>query len=103
MRFKHPHPDTPIIGRLLDVAQKMEFRRASDRATKRAVDNAFANSGVEEGETPNDEQARRLAKDIAEGLMPFITHNMMRLRESVGSGRFRRSLDRGRGPAVIGE
>ena len=28
---------------------------------------------------------------------------MKRLRESVGSGRFRRSLDRGRGPAVIGE
>lgn len=66
------------VSDTLDVAQELEFRRASDRAIKRAVDNAFANSGVEEGETLNDEQVRRLAKDMAEGLTPFITHSMIR-------------------------
>ena len=34
---------------------------------------------------------------------PASDTDYLRLRESVGSGRFRRSLDRGRGPAVIGE
>ena len=40
----------------------------------------------------------RFSKPVYPGLAEYL-----RLRESVGSGRFRRSLDRGRGPAVIGE
>lgn len=66
------------VSDVMRLAQEFGFRRASDRVIQKAIDEAFANSGVEEGEQPNDEQSQQIARDIADSVAPFLAHNITR-------------------------
>ena len=66
------------VSDTLDIAQEFNFLRARERIIEKAVDKAFANSGVEEGARLSDEQTQRAIRDIAGVVVPFIVHNMNR-------------------------
>ena len=65
--------------------------------------------GLERGSLGGPEPSGVVGRRPVTGWFSYMVEDVIaitknsRLRESVGSGRFRRSLDRGRGPAVIGE
>ena len=65
------------ISNLFDAVRETDFNRARDQAIKSAVETAFSNTGAKEGDIPTDEQIRQFTGDIADGMMPFITHNML--------------------------
>ena len=65
------------ISNLFDIVRETDFNRARDQAIKSAVEAAFSNTGAKEGDILTDEQIGQLISDIVDGMMPFITHNMM--------------------------
>ena len=64
------------LANVLGKASEIDFKRARDQAIEHAIEVAIANSVKREGDKLTDEQARRFAFDVAEGLKPFIMHNM---------------------------
>ena len=67
---------TDAIANVFDRAREIDFARAGDQAIKNAVEDAFANSGRRQGDALTDEQLRVFVKDVVDGMMPFIIHNM---------------------------
>ena len=65
------------ISKLFDIVRDLDFNRARDQAINKAVEAAFANTGVKEGDILTDEQIGQIINDIVDGMMPFITHNMI--------------------------
>ena len=63
---------------VFDTAREIGFNREMERVIKNAVSVAVLKSGAKEGDILTDEQAWQLPKDIVEGMMPFITHNLAR-------------------------
>ena len=76
-RYNH-EAFTDAISKLFDIVRDLDFNRARGQAIKKAVEAAFANTGAKEGDILTDEQIGQLISDIADGMMPFITHNMIR-------------------------
>ena len=64
------------IVNVLDRAREIDFKRAREKAIEYALEAAIVKAGMGKGEVLTDEQARQFARDVAEGLKPFIMHNM---------------------------
>jgi len=65
------------ISHLFDTIRETDFNRARDQAIKSAVEAAFFNTGAKEGDILTDAQIGQLITVIVDGMMPFITHNMI--------------------------
>ena len=61
---------------VLDKVREIDFNRARARAIEKAINDALAKSGLRDGDIPSDEQVARFASDVADGLTPFVIHNM---------------------------
>ena len=57
------------------MVREIDFNRAKDRATKDALEAAFAITGAKEGDILTDEQLWDFAGIIAAELVPFIVTN----------------------------
>ena len=65
-----------MICQVLDKIQTLDFNRAMRQAIENAIDAACIKSGIKEGDVLSEDQIGVLAKDVAEGMVPFITHNI---------------------------
>ena len=65
------------ISHLFDTIRETDFNRARDQAIKSAVEAAFFKTGAKEGDILTDAQIGQLITVIVDGMMPFITHNMI--------------------------
>ena len=65
-----------VICQVLDKIQTLDFNRAMRQAIENAIDAACIKSGIKEGDVLSEDQIGVLAKDVAEGMVPFITHNI---------------------------
>ena len=63
------------ISIVLSMVREIDFNRAKDRATKDALEAAFAITGAKEGDILTDEQLWDFAGIIAAELVPFIVTN----------------------------
>lgn len=65
------------ISKLFDTVSEIDFNRARDHAIESAVEAAFANAGASEENLLADEQLEQLIGDVVDGMLPFITHNLI--------------------------
>ena len=63
---------------VFDTVREINFNRALEHVVNNATSTAFANSGAKEGDILTDEQTKRLFRDIAAKLAPFLAHNLSR-------------------------
>ena len=66
-----------VVTDLFNLIEEIQFEKALAQASDYATRTAIANLGLQEGDILTDEQAWALARDVAEGMTPFILHHMM--------------------------
>ena len=66
------------FGPILDEARRRSFEREKERAISRAVEHAFKNCGVIEGEVMSEENVKKLTDLLSEQIRPYLEHVLVK-------------------------